>query len=104
MDTTTTPSFKATVLATFPSKSSPGHVHEVRMGADGNIYCTCPSWRIQHNHPKCRTCKHLQAFEARTVISGRTVEVAGLVAPAAPVRPTRRSSKVVRKTAWDHLR
>lgn len=103
MDTTTTPSFKATVLATFPSASSPGTRHEVRMGADGNIYCTCPSWRFQHNHPKCRTCQHLKAFEARTVISGRTVECAGLVAPAAPVRPTRRSTRVTRRTSWERL-
>ena len=103
MDTTTTPTYQRAVLATFPSKSRPGHVHSVRMGADGNLYCDCPAWKFQHNHPRCRTCKHLQAFEARTTLSGRTVECAGLVPPAPPVRPTRRSRTVARKTSWERL-
>lgn len=103
MDPTTTPRYVPTVLATFPSKSSPGTVYEVRQGADGNLYCQCPSWRFQHNHPSCRTCKHLEAYARHTVLSGRTVECAGLVAPAAPVRPTRRSTRVTRRTSWERL-
>ena len=29
------------VLAVYPSKSSPGMTHEVRLGEDGVSYCTC---------------------------------------------------------------
>ena len=51
MNTTTPRIQQKTVLATFASESKPGHSHEVRLGADGVVYCTCPSWRFQKLTP-----------------------------------------------------
>jgi hypothetical protein len=50
------------VLATYPS-SSGGRDHEVRLGGDGVVYCTCPGWRF---HTR-RWCKHLEDFTMRQV-------------------------------------
>ena len=44
------------VLLEYESKSSPGEFHEVRLGDDGVIYCTCWAWK------KKRTCKHLEDY------------------------------------------
>ena len=46
-----------TLVATFPSKSSPGKRHEVRVGADGQTYCTCPAWAFSQASSK--GCKHM---------------------------------------------
>jgi len=46
-----------TVLATFASKSS-NKMHEVRLGKDGVIYCTCSGWRFY------RHCWHLTTVMA----------------------------------------
>lgn len=46
------------VLATFAA-SRGNAVHEVRIGKDGNTYCTCPAWRRQSLHPADRVCKHI---------------------------------------------
>lgn len=74
MKSTTTPSIQQkTVLMTFPSASKPGHVHEVRVGADGVVYCTCPSWRFQKLTPSARTCKHTKAALAKMFHGGRAV-------------------------------
>jgi hypothetical protein len=102
METSTTPRFVASVLATFASKSNPAHRHEVRLGADGNVYCTCPSWRFQKNHPTNRSCKHLVAFKSQTVLSGRTVAVQGLFNEPKAVRAPRASKKPSR-TFWEKL-
>ena len=63
---TTTPKFAPkTVIALFASASKPGHSHEVRVGADGNVYCTCPAWRFQKGvSPIGRQCKHTKAAVA----------------------------------------
>ena len=50
------------VLETYPSESS-NKIHEVRKGADGVVYCTCPGWRF---HSK-RWCKHLEDYSLRVV-------------------------------------
>jgi hypothetical protein len=79
-----------TVLARNESHSSPGHFHEVRRGADGNVYCTCPSWRFQRNSPTNRTCKHIEAWKARTVVGG--VSLASVLGPGpVAVRAPRKS-------------
>jgi hypothetical protein len=113
------------VLAKFPSASKPGHYHEVRLGADGNLYCLCPSWRFQKNSPTNRSCKHIVAFKASAKgnhfsqgaepvairAPRRTRRVA---APVAPVQVNRFATipspppegcvdEVYRPTAWEHL-
>ena len=48
------------VLAKFRA-SRGGAVHEVRIGKDGNAYCTCQAWRMQSLNPQDRVCKHIAA-------------------------------------------
>ena len=48
---------KARLIAVMPG--SKGH-HEVRVGCDGVVYCTCRGWVASRNVPKA--CKHLQRF------------------------------------------
>lgn len=70
-----------TVITKVVSESS-GAVYEIRLGADANVYCTCPAWKFQKLPPKERTCKHMKA------VSGKIAAFAkGLSAPkvAAPV-------------------
>jgi hypothetical protein len=82
-----------TVLARFESSSKPGHFHEVKRGADGNVYCGCPSWRFQKNSPTNRTCKHVEMWKAQTVVPGSNgktlldVVGPGPVAVRAPRKP-----------------
>lgn len=46
------------VLAVF--RASHGtETHEVRIGKDGNCYCTCQAWKRQSLHPADRVCKHI---------------------------------------------
>ena len=45
------------VLALFAG--SRGESHEVRVGKDGNCYCTCQAWKRQSLHPADRVCKHI---------------------------------------------
>lgn len=86
------------VLARFESKSSPGHYHEVRRGADGNVYCQCPSWRFQKNSPTNRTCKHIESWKSQTVVGGVSLAVVLGPGPVA-VRAPRRSRKASPKPA-----
>lgn len=94
MNTTTTPKFSPkTVLATFASASKPGHQHEVRLGADGVMYCTCPSWKFQRLTPSLRTCKHTKALVARVTHGGVTLRAQETAELPKPVRATRKASK-----------
>ena len=61
------------VLSRFASKSNPAVAHEVRRGADGNVYCTCPSWRFQKNSPLNRTCKHIESWKSETMVGGKSL-------------------------------
>jgi len=47
-----------TVLQKVPNGK--GKVYEIRMGDDGNTYCTCAGWRFSKESPKM--CKHLRAY------------------------------------------
>lgn len=53
---------KGPIIATVPSKSDPEKTYEIRMGKDGNMYCSCPAWKYQKKSPKDRTCKHIDAL------------------------------------------
>jgi hypothetical protein len=88
MNTTT---IHPTVLATFPSLSNPSKAHKVSLGKDGNVWCSCPSWRFQKNSPTNRSCKHIVLFKA----SAKGVHFATGNEPVA-IRAPRRA---VRKTA-----
>jgi hypothetical protein len=102
MDTSTTPVFHRAVLASFGSKSRPGVQYHIHMGADGNVYCDCPSWRFQKNHPMNRSCKHLVAFKQVAVLSGKAVAVQGISPEPVAVRAPRKSRKP-RPTFWEKL-
>jgi hypothetical protein len=106
MDLSTTPSIAPkTVLATFPSKSRPGHVYHVKLGADGVVYCDCPSWRFQKNHPSCRCCKHTKALLARASHGGVALSAQGepgLNPEPKAIRAPRRSRKPAR-TFWERF-
>lgn len=52
------------LLALAPSKTDPSKSYEIRKGADGHIYCTCPSWKFKRQSAGDRTCKHLASFHA----------------------------------------
>jgi len=36
--------------------------YELRMSAQGQVYCTCPGWKFQRLPTSQRTCKHLRRF------------------------------------------
>lgn len=56
----------ATVLETFRSKSRPGLEHQVRLGRDGRVYCTCERWIFQHGPRGARRdCKHVAQVRRR---------------------------------------
>ena len=57
------------VLAKFASKSNPSASHQVRRGANGECYCTCPSWRFQKNSPLNRTCKHIEMWKSSVMVA-----------------------------------
>lgn len=82
------------VLARYASKSNPSKSHEVRRGKDGVVYCTCPSWRFQHNSPSNRTCKHIECWKAETKVPGSNKSLADVLGPGPEaIRPVRRSRK-----------
>jgi hypothetical protein len=56
-----------TVLERVPSGSRPGHSHEVRIGKDHVLYCTCESWKFSRPGGKFapKDCKHVRGWLAR---------------------------------------
>jgi hypothetical protein len=51
------------ILATAESNSKPGTYHEIRLGKDGVVYCTCWAWRIN------KWCKHLDEYHSKNQTS-----------------------------------
>ena len=62
------------LLATAASKTNPEKSYEIRKGADGVIYCSCPSWKFQRLAAANRTCKHLKSFHAGQLARKEAVE------------------------------
>ena len=60
------------MLATVKSSNGNG-TYEIRLGADGVTYCTCPAWRFSKERP--RTCKHLVTYK-KAVSAGAVKEQA----------------------------
>ena len=52
---------KSRVLARIASFSRPAMAYEIREGAEGVAYCSCPAWAFSKARP--RSCKHLNLFE-----------------------------------------
>lgn len=78
------------VLVTVPSESNPSKSYEIRLGHDGNVYCSCPAWKFQKVHPHLRVCKHMKALskeigEAAAKLKGGGTKVAAPAPKAAPV-------------------
>lgn len=62
------------LIAEIPSFTNPNKVYQVRRGADGVFYCTCPNWRFQKKSPIARKpCKHMRKA-GRMVASGGSCE------------------------------
>lgn len=56
------------LLFTTPSSTGKGE-HQVKLGKDGNVYCSCGAWKFQKGvHPHDRTCKHIKAAQAAGLI------------------------------------
>ena len=54
---------QTTVLMHVPSMTNPDKSYEVRLGKDGNVYCTCPAWKFQRKPVADRVCKHMRAAQ-----------------------------------------
>ena len=65
MTATTQSHFDSSITIGFAaSMSNPAVKYEIKRGANGHIYCSCPAWRYQKLPPMKRTCKHLKALAA----------------------------------------
>jgi hypothetical protein len=53
------------LMAVVPSHSNPLKGYEIRLGADANVYCTCPSWRFKKLPVGARACKHILGLKAQ---------------------------------------
>ena len=51
----------AVVLDVQESDSRPGLKHEIRLGGDSRVYCTCEAWRWGRGKP----CKHVKRYAAK---------------------------------------
>jgi hypothetical protein len=69
------------VLVTVPSESNPSKSYEIRLGHDGNVYCSCPAWKFQKIHPHLRTCKHMTKL-AKEINEAAAKLKGGKTAPA----------------------
>jgi len=96
-----------TVLARFESKSKPGHFHEVRLGADAVMYCTCNSWRFQKASPSQRTCCHTEAAVQQITHGGATLRAQEQIACPKPAVRAKRTKKVtevvIDESFWTRL-
>jgi hypothetical protein len=65
---------QAKTLKRVQSESRENVFYEIRLGADDNIYCTCPAWKFQRKGVFARSCKHLVAW-AKEVGAARAARV-----------------------------
>lgn len=42
--------------------------YDIKLGKDGNVYCTCPAWKFQKLHPQQRTCKHIKSAQSQDLL------------------------------------
>jgi hypothetical protein len=83
-----------TVITTV--QGSAAEPYEIRLGGDGNVYCTCPSWKFQKLPPKERTCKHMKALSGQiAAFTGKLAAKTAAKAPAAPVAAPKAAAPVV---------
>ena len=82
-----------TVITTVQGNSG---TYEIRLGGDGNVYCTCPAWKFQKLPPKERTCKHMKALSSQiAAFTGKLAQKTAPKAPAAPVAAPKAAAPVV---------
>ena len=83
-----------TLLATVPASKPGAAPYSINLGADNNVYCSCPAWKFQKLPPKERTCKHINALSGQLKIlasklgaktPASVVVAVPKAAPAAPV-------------------
>ena len=56
-------------VAEVASQTTDDNKYEIRLGADGVLYCTCPGWKFSKATP--RSCKHVQGLKEQ--LEGHTV-------------------------------
>lgn len=64
---------EAKLIRTWKSASDPDRVYELRIGTDGEVYCSCPAWKFSKARP--RVCKHIQAWTDSIVTNGQHLKV-----------------------------
>jgi len=90
-----------TLLATVPASKPGAAPYSINLGADNNVYCSCPAWKFQKLPPKERTCKHINALSGQlklmaTKLGAMTpASVVVAVPKAAPVAPVAAPAPVV---------
>ncbi len=93
--------FSPSVLAHVASETRPGVVHQIRMGADGNVYCTCEAWKFQRKPVNERTCKHLQAFACQANLpNGMQLLARMMQAAIAPAPKTTKRAGASKINPW----
>lgn len=71
---------KGPVVARVPSESNPEKEYEIRLGKDGNFYCSCPNWKNMKKPVKERVCKHIKTWAAAhdmKLPEGSVIELGG---------------------------
>jgi len=58
---------QTTLIMTVPSSTGTTE-YDIKLGKDGNVYCSCPAWRFQKLHPHARTCKHIKSAQAQDLL------------------------------------
>lgn len=64
---------EARLIRTWPSSGKKGGVYELRMGGDGEVYCSCPGWKFSKDRP--RVCKHIKAWVESVAKGGQNQKV-----------------------------
>jgi len=94
--------FNPVILAYVKSETREGVVHTIRMGRDGNVYCSCEAWKYQSKPVTERTCKHLQAFALQANLPNVALlrQMAAMMAPPAPKPAPVRRATATKPNPW----